>query len=256
MAVSKFFVPRTTARSILLGATAAVCLVAVGERAGAFRGGFGGFHGGRFGGFGGFHGGSTGSRFGDGGMFDRSSDSGFGRGGWGSVHNANTFSDHADTFQRDRPEYQHNASQPQQNRFNDANQLQQSHINETNTLNENRFAETRNLQYHRETTFNNYSHNWGGYYSGAGFGAGLAIGATMMALPAAAIAISAASHPYYYSGGVYYEPQGGQYVVVPRPQGAPHSSRSSPTTDRSHVSGAPLPTPSTATCCSPRVVIT
>ena len=49
---------------------------------------------------------------------------------------------------------------------------------------------------------------------------GVAIGATMAALPVAAAAISVAGNPYYYSNGVYYAPQGGQYAVVPPPQGA------------------------------------
>ncbi|MGB9646426.1 MAG: DUF6515 family protein, partial [Stellaceae bacterium] len=62
--------------------------------------------------------------------------------------------------------------------------------------------------------------NWGGYYSGLGLGAGFAIGATIAALPAAAAAISVAGNPYYYQNGVFYAPQGGQYAVVPPPQGA------------------------------------
>jgi hypothetical protein len=85
----------------LLAGVAAAALLAIGtERAVAFRGGFGGFHGGfggfRGGGFGGFRGGGFhegGARFGDGGFYDRGTDAGFGRGGWGSIHNASTFSD-------------------------------------------------------------------------------------------------------------------------------------------------------------------
>jgi hypothetical protein len=57
-------------------------------------------------------------------------------------------------------------------------------------------------------------------YSGLGFGAGLAVGATMAALPAAAYALSAAGAPYWYSNGVYYAAQGGSYVVTPPPIGA------------------------------------
>ena len=174
------------------------------RRAAAFRGGFGGFRGGGFGGFrgggfGGFHGGISavedfhfggfgggGSRFGDGGLFDRSSDAGFGRGGWGSIHNAGTFTDRADTFQQSHPEFQHNASQLQQNRFNEANTLQQ-----------NRYSGARSLQYNRETTWNDYHGSWGGYYSGLGLGAGFAIGATIAALPAAAYTLTVAGTPYW-----------------------------------------------------------
>src|SRR6202008_3691885 len=49
-----------------------------------------------------------------------------------------------------------------------------------------------------------YGRTCRGYYSGlGGIGAGLAIGATMAALPAAAAAISVAGNPYYYANGVY-----------------------------------------------------
>ena len=91
--------------ALLVSTVIAACVAIGAERAVAFRGGFGGFHGGGFGGFhgggfGGFHGGfggfhdgsfAGGSRFGDGGFADRSTDAGFGRGGWGSIHNASTF---------------------------------------------------------------------------------------------------------------------------------------------------------------------
>ncbi|MGA8194976.1 MAG: hypothetical protein WB902_16545, partial [Acetobacteraceae bacterium] len=96
---------------LLAGSAMAVCLTIGVDRAAAFRGGFGGFHGGGFH-SGGFHGG--GSRFGDGGFSDRSSDAGFGRGGFGSVHNASAFTDHADTYRQSHPEVQHNAGQFQQ----------------------------------------------------------------------------------------------------------------------------------------------
>ena len=101
-----------------------------------------------------------------------------------------------------------------------ASQLQQNRTNEANNLQSNRINEANNLQNNRENTFNNYNNRWGGYYSGAGFGAGLAIGATLAVLPAAVAAISVAGNPYYYANGVYYAPQGGQYAVVPPPQGA------------------------------------
>jgi len=86
---------------LLAGAALAACIAIGAERAVAFRGGgFGGFHGG--GGFRGFHGGGGfrggsfgggGARFGDRGFADRSTDAGFGRGGFGNVHNAGAFSD-------------------------------------------------------------------------------------------------------------------------------------------------------------------
>ena len=221
----------------LLAGVAVICLAIGAERAVAFRGGFGGFHGGfggfRGGGFGGFHGGfggfrggsfdgfrgggfggfrdgsfAGGSRFGDGGFADRGVDAGFGRGGWGSIHNASAFSDHADTFRKITPIGARTRRQFQQNRFSEANQLQT-----------NRFNEANNLQTNRINTWNNYNGNWGGYYSGLGFGAGLAI-ETVAALPAAAAAISVAGNPYYYANGVYYAPQGGQYSIVAPPQGA------------------------------------
>src|SRR6185436_714870 len=111
MAIRKQVSRRRTFTLTLLAGIAAVCLAGGIERAAAFRGGFGGLHGGGFGGFGGFHSGGFngfhsgsfaggGSRFGDGGGFDRSTDAGFGRDGFGSVHNAGNFSDHADNFQQ------------------------------------------------------------------------------------------------------------------------------------------------------------
>jgi hypothetical protein len=119
--------------ALLAGVATLACLVVDGGRVAAFRGGFGGFrgggfggfHGGGFGGFGGFHGGGFqghgfdgfnggASRFGDGGFTDRSIDSGFGRGGWGSIHSADTFNDRADTFQQSHPEFHNNVSQYQQ----------------------------------------------------------------------------------------------------------------------------------------------
>jgi len=208
----------------LLAGVAAAALLAIGtERAVAFRGGFGGFHAGfggfrgggfggfRGGGFGGFHEGSFGggARFGDGSFADRSTDAGFGRGGWGSVHNASAFSDRSDTFNQNHPDWRQNTSQFQQNRFNEANQLQASRENTVGQIQNNRI-----------NTWNNYNGNWGGYYSGLGLGAGFAIGATVAALPAAAAAISVAGSPYYYANGVYYAPQGGSYAVVAPPQGA------------------------------------
>jgi hypothetical protein len=228
--------PKGLVRRLIAGA-AIVGLVAVGaEHASAFRGGFGGgfggFHGGGFGGFrggfggggfGGFHGfggGFGGSRFGDGSFFDRGTDAGFGRGGFGSISNASRFSDRADTFSQNHPEWQQNTAQRQQSRFSEANQLQSNRFNEANNLQSTRVNTANNLQTNRINTWNNYNGSWGSYYSGLGFGAGFAIGATVAALPAAVAAISVAGSPYYYSNGVYYAPQGGQYVVVAPPQGA------------------------------------
>src|SRR6185369_9750106 len=98
---------------------------------GGFRGGggFGGFHGGGFGGgrFGGLGGGRFGgggfggSRFGDGGLFDRGGDAGFGGGGFGSIRNSGNFADRSGTFQASHPEFNGDAKQLQQNRFNEAN---------------------------------------------------------------------------------------------------------------------------------------
>jgi len=217
-------VPRSKLRNGLLATATLVCLAIGTERAVARFGGFGGFHGFGGGGFGGFHGFSGGgfrsfggfrsnsfggARFGDGGFFDRSSDAGFGRGGWGSIHSASSFSDRSGTWDQNHSEWHQNATQFQQNRFNEANQLQQ-----------NRFNDARYLQYNRINTWNHYTGNWGNYYSGLGFGTGFAIGATMAALPAAAVALSVAGSPYYYANGVYYAPQSGQYAVVAPPQGA------------------------------------
>ena len=235
---------RTRPGSIFVaGGLIAIGLVLAAEPGLAFRGGFGGFHGGfaggggRFGGWhgnaagGGFHGFSGGSRFGNGGFYDHSGDAGFGRGGWGSVHNASIFSDRASSYDQSHPEYQHNATQfqqnrtatentQQQNRFNEANTLQQNRTNEVNSVQQNRVNTANNLQYNHQSYYNNWG-GWGGYYSGAGFGAGLALGATIAALPAAAAAISVAGNPYYYAGGVYYAPAASdQYQVVPPPQGA------------------------------------
>jgi hypothetical protein len=96
---------RTLSICLLAGTVLATSAYLGSERADAFfRGGGGGFHG-----FGGFHGG--GSRFGDGGFFDRSRDAGFGRGGFGNVHDASSVSDHADAYRQSHPEYQHPASQ-------------------------------------------------------------------------------------------------------------------------------------------------
>ncbi len=124
------------------------------------------------------------------------------------------------SFGKSHPETQQNSSQFQQNRANEANTLQQNRTNEANALQQNRSREADYLQYNRVNTYNHYSGSWGGYYSGLGFGAGIAVGATLAVLPAAAMAISVAGNPYYYTNGVYYAPQGGQYAVVPPPQGA------------------------------------
>jgi hypothetical protein len=73
----------------------------------------------------------------------------FGRGGWGSIHNAGSFSNRSDTFnQNHAPEYH----QFQQNRFNETSQLQS-----------NRSYEANYLQGQRQATWNNYKGNWGGY---------------------------------------------------------------------------------------------
>src|SRR5207344_2099849 len=54
--------------------------------------------------FGGFRGGDGGARFGDGGFDDRGADSGFGRGGYGSVHSADDYSDRSDRYDASHPE--------------------------------------------------------------------------------------------------------------------------------------------------------
>jgi len=173
------------------------------------------------GGFGGFDRGGQGDvRFGDGGFFDRSSDAGFGGGGFGSVHDADGFSDRAHTFQQSHPEFQHNASQFQQNRSTEANQSQQNRFNEVNQLQTNRYSNARSLQADRAFAWSQYKGNRGRYYSGLGYGAGFAMGETVAALPVAAAAISVAGNPFWYDNGVYYASQGGQYAVVPPPQGA------------------------------------
>jgi hypothetical protein len=135
--MNRHFVNRKSlAGALLAGAAIAVCVTVWAERAAAFRGGgFGDFRGG----FGGFRGGSfAGGRFGDGGFFDRSTDAGFGRGGWGSIHNAGAFSGRADTFAQNHPEWRQNASQFQQNRFNEANTLQANRYNDVGQLQNNR----------------------------------------------------------------------------------------------------------------------
>src|ERR1700756_2598862 len=118
----KQFASRNRLFAALLAGTAIAACIAIGaEQVGAFGfrgGGFGGFHG--RGGFGGFHGGGEfhggglaggGPRLGDSSFADRSHDAGFGQGGFGNVHSASNFSDHADTYRQSHPEYQHNASQ-------------------------------------------------------------------------------------------------------------------------------------------------
>src|SRR5262245_667032 len=114
----RHLVPSRITTALLASVAFLACVFVAGGPVAAFRGGFGGFHGGGFGGFhgggfggfSGFHGGGFGgfqshsfdrfggsaSRFGDGGFSDRSIDSGFGRGGWGSIHSAGTFDDRAD----------------------------------------------------------------------------------------------------------------------------------------------------------------
>lgn len=211
--------PNTRLAAALIASVAAVLLVEAGSaiafrgggfRGGGFRGGdFGGFHGADFGGFHGGFGDSDARRFGDGGLFDHVSDTGFGRGGWGSIHNASAFSDRADSFAQSHPEWRQNATQFQSNRFTEANQLQSNRISEVN-----------NIQTNRISTWDNYRGAWGGYYAGLGFGAGFGIGATIAALPAAAIALNVAGNPYYYWNGIYYQPQGGQYAIVGPPEGA------------------------------------
>jgi arylsulfatase A-like enzyme len=90
----------------------------------------------------------------------------------------------------------------------------------TDDLQQNRFHEADDLAYNRTTNWNNYNSHWGGYYSGLGLGAGIAIGASIAALPLAAYSLSVAGSPYWYSNGVYYAPQGGTYVVTAPPVGA------------------------------------
>ena len=190
---------------VLAGVAMVACLAIGADRAAAFRGGGfggggfrggGGFHAGGFAG-GGFHGGVGGfrgggfaggaARFGGGGLFDRGGDAGFGAGGWGSVHNASTFSDRADGFQQSHPEVQQdhpdadrsasqveqdhpdadrsasqvernhpdadrNASEFQQNRLdvdNNVSKFQQNHPDEANSLQQNRFNEANSLQRNR-----------------------------------------------------------------------------------------------------------
>ena len=130
----------------LAGTAMAVLLAATSEQVSAR---FGGFHGG--GGFGGFHGGGFGgARFGDGGHFDRGGDSGFGRGGFGSIRNSANFSDRSNAFRSSHPEFDGDAKQLQQNRFNEANTLQQNRFNDANAL-----------QYNHENNWN----YWGGQVS-------------------------------------------------------------------------------------------
>ena len=102
---------RTLPIWLLAGTVLATSAYLGSERADAFFRGGGGF------GIRGFHGG--GSRFGDGGFFDRSRDAGFGRGGFGNVHSASSFSDHADTYRQSHPEYQRPPSQSEQARPDD-----------------------------------------------------------------------------------------------------------------------------------------
>jgi hypothetical protein len=149
----------------------------------------------------------AGARFGDGGAFDCGRDAGFGRSGFGSVHTSGNFTSHADTFQSTHPEFDGNAKELQQNRFNEANTLQQ-----------NRFNEANSPQYNHANDWNSFNGHWGGYYAGLGLGTGFALRATVAALPAAAAALSVAG--YWYANGVYYAMQSGHCVVVPPPQGA------------------------------------
>jgi hypothetical protein len=51
--------------------------------------------------------------------------------------------------------FQHNASQYQENRVNEANSLQQNRVNEANNLQTNRYNDARSLQYNRRTYINN-----------------------------------------------------------------------------------------------------
>ena len=87
----------------------------------------------------GFHGFGGGSRFGDGGFFDRSSDAGFGRGGWGSIHNASSSPITPTPSSRAIPSSSTTPAQFQQNRTNEANTLQQNRFNEANNLQQNRY---------------------------------------------------------------------------------------------------------------------
>src|SRR5271170_216734 len=138
---------------------------------GGFHGGFGGFHGGFggfHGGFGGFHGGS---RFGDGGFFDRGGDEGFGRGGFGSVHNAGSFAHNADSFARNHPEFHQDMAS---HRWN-------------------------NVAANNVAAWNDFGGGWDSYYAGLGLGDDFAIGAAFGVLPAAAAAIYANGVPYYYA---------------------------------------------------------
>ena len=87
-------------------------------------------------------------------------------------------------------------------------------------MQQNRYNAARSLQYNRESTWNNYHGSWGGYYSGLGFGAGFAIGATISCAAGGSYALTVAGTPYWYANGVYYASQAGHYAIVAPPQGA------------------------------------
>jgi hypothetical protein len=135
---------------------------------------------------------------------------------------------------------QQGASSRQEGRQNTAQNAQQSY--QKNDQNEQQSLENygQNAQQSRQNFANNYANTygsagangawygggspgtWGGYYAGMATAgaAGLAIGATVASLPAQSTPIAVQGDPHYYSGGVYYAPQGNGYTAVPRPKGA------------------------------------
>jgi hypothetical protein len=177
----------------------------------------------------GFRGGGFAMRYSDGGFANRFNDGGFGDGGFGSIHQSDLFSG-----------WSHQGTADQ-----DASQLQQNRFNEANTLQQNRYDYAKSLQKNSQDYWNNDNHydHYGNYYGGLAAAEGVAVGSWLATAPLAAVPIYVSGPPYYYyyDNGVYYAPQGSGYAVVDPPAGVvvptapPGCSESSPSGDGKYM---------------------
>ena len=213
--------------------SAAAASVAVASAV-SVAGGFGGFGGGgsrfggrvfdRSGGLSGFDGGGWGgaSLFGDGGSFDRGGDAGFGGGGLGSVHNASSFSDHADSFQQSHPQFQQNTSQFQET-HPDSNKRQNVQPGQQNRVQRGQFAAAEPLQRGQQSSVQPHDHleqlqrRLGWLLLGPGVRRRIGDRRHHRGSPGGSLCALGCRLAYWYSNGVYYASQSGSYVVTPPP---------------------------------------
>jgi hypothetical protein len=182
-----------------------------GFHGGGFRGGFGGFHGG---GFGGFHGGGGFDGGFGGGSFHQGS---YGGGSWSGAHGGRAAWGPGGAGVAQGPGGTTVARGPY------GGGAAETPGGSTATWHDSDY-DSYNRNINVSQTYNVSGGGWG-YYGGgavaAGAIAGLAIGATIASLPAAAQPLDVGGQTYYYDGTNYYQPCFGgsdtNYCVVPNP---------------------------------------